>query len=241
MPKEHEFYHGTSSLFIDSILKNGLGGVNPNLKFKNLELLKFIYGQCENTLFNEKKYSVLMRETTLAMIRQTDLIVRRENKEDETFNFRHKEIYVSLSEFKAITYSVLNKIGSEILQRSYDLYQLLVENKIKVNIPKELNYYGIENIDIGKLKPLLIKTKRIQKNNLIQENGLDGEEFIEILNEHYDKMTKKDKFLNFQYMNFGLKRPVKVEKKEVYEIKYSGNIRERDFEYKLSEYKKVYS
>ena len=49
MPREYEFYHGTSSLFIESILRNGLGGINPNLKFKNLELLKFIYGQCENT------------------------------------------------------------------------------------------------------------------------------------------------------------------------------------------------
>ena len=211
------------------------------MKFKNLELLKFIYGKCENTLFNEEKYSVLMRETTLAMIRQTDLIVRRENQKDETFNFRHKEIYVSLSEFKAITYSVTNKIGSEILQRSYDLYQLLVDNKVKVNIPKELNHYGIENIEIEKLKPLLIKTKRIQKDNLIQENGFDGEKFIEILNEHYDKMTEKDKFLNFQYMNFGLKRPVGIERQEVYEIKYSGNIRERGFDYNLVEYEKVYS
>ena len=133
-----------------------------------------------------------------------------------------------------------NKIGSEILQRSYDLYQLLLDNKIKVNIPKELNYYGIENIEIEKLKPLLIKTKRIQKDNLIQENGLDGEEFIEILNEHYDKLTKKDKFLNFQYMNFGLKKPVRIERQEVYEIKYSGNIRDRNLDYKLVEYEKVY-
>lgn len=239
MSREYEFYHGTSSLFIESILNNGLGGINPNLKFKNLELLKFIYGQCENTLFNEEKYSVLMRETTLAMIRQTDLIVKRENQKDETFNFRHKEIYVSLSEIKAITYSVTNKIGSEILQRSYDLYQLLVANKIKVNIPKELNYYGIENMEVEKLKPLLIKTKRIEKDNLIQENGYDGEEFIEILNKQYDKMTEKDKYLSFQFMNFGLKRPVRVKMLEIYEIQYYGNISERDFGYKLVEYGKT--
>ena len=241
MPKEHEFYHGTSSLFIESILKNGLGGINPNLKFKNLELLKFIYGQCENTLFNEEEYSILIRETTLAMIRQTDLIIKRENQNEETFNFRHQEIYVSLSEFKALTYSVTNKIGSEILQRSYDLYQLLLKNKVKVDIPKNLNYYEIENLEIEKIRPLLIKTKKVKKDNIIQENGYDGEEFIEILDEHIDKMTEKEKFFEFQYMNFGLKRPVKIEENEVFEIKYSGNIRERNFEYKLVEYEKVYS
>jgi hypothetical protein len=237
MPRQHEFYHGTSSLFIESILKNGLGGINPNLKFKNLELLKFIYGQCENTLFNEEKYSVLMRETTLAMIRQTDLIIKRENQKEEILNFRHKEIYISLSIFRAITYSVTNKIGSEILQRCFDLYQLLLANKINISIPKELNYYGIENIRIEEIKPLLIIINGINKNNLIKENGYDGEEFIEILDEYYDKMTERDKFFNFQYMNFGLKRPVKTESLKVYEIKYEGNIREKGFKYKLIEYK----
>lgn len=236
MTDNHEFYHGTSTLFIDSIFKNGLGGVNPNFKFKNIELLKFIYGKCENTLFNEEKYSDLIRETTLAMIRQTDLIIRHENKEDEKLNFRHKEIYVSLSEFKAISYSLSNKIGSEILQRTYDLYQLLIKNKVKVNIPKELNHYGIESLEIEQLKPLLIKTKSIQKNHLIQENGLDGEEFINELNKYYPIMSEKDKFINFQYMNFGLKRPVAIQHKDVYEIRHTGSINDRNFKYKLVNY-----
>ncbi|PHR45993.1 MAG: hypothetical protein COA32_12170 [Fluviicola sp.] len=239
MQRKYEFYHGTSSLFIESILKNGLGGINPNLKFKNLELLKFIYGQCENILFNEEKYNLLMRETTLAMIRQTDLLVKRENQKEVALNYRHENIYVSLSEIKALTYSVTNRIGSEILQRSYDLYQLLLKNNVYINIPEDLNYYGIEKIEIEKIRPLLIKTKRVEKNNIIQENGYDGEEFIEFLNEHFDKMTEKDKFFNFQYMNFGLKKSIEIERCEVYEIEFSGSIEERNFEYKLIEYKNV--
>ncbi len=53
MAREYKYYHGTSTVFLEYILKNGLGGINPNLKFKNLELLKFLYGNCENTLFNK--------------------------------------------------------------------------------------------------------------------------------------------------------------------------------------------
>ena len=182
MSIKHKFYHGTSTLFIDYILKNGLGGINPNLKFKNLELLKYLYGRCENTLFNEEKYTTLHREITLAMIRQTDLIIQTENGK-KTFHFNHKNIYVSLSEFTAVTYSVKNKIGSEILQRCYDLYQLLISNNISTIIPTELNHFEIDKIEIDKIKPLLIEVKQINKDNLIQENGLDGEKFIEYLND----------------------------------------------------------
>ena len=236
MAREYKYYHGTSTLFIEYILKNGLGGINPNLKFKNLELLKYIYGCCENTLFNEEKYTDLYREITLAMIRQTDLIVQRENNKNETFHFRHKLIYVSLSEFKAVTYSVLNKIGSEILQRCYDLYQLLISNNVSIKIPTDLNHFEIDKIEIDKIKPILIEIKQINKNNLIQENGLDGEEFIEILDGYYQNMTEKDKFINFQYMNFGLKRPINVDLLKVYEIQYNGNIKDENFQYRLVKY-----
>ena len=112
----------------------------------------------------------------------------------------------------------------------------MLANKIAINIPKDLNFFEIEKIKIEDIKPLLIKIKGIKKDNLIQENGYDGEEFMEILDEHLDEMTEEDKFLNFQYMNFGLKRPVKTEMLEVYEIKYSGNIGKRDFEYNLVKY-----
>lgn len=237
MSRTYEFYHGTSTLFIDSILKYGLGGVNPNFNHKNIKLLEYLYGQCENSLFNEERYDTLKRETTLAMIKQTDFVLRRENEDDVILNFRHDGIYVSLSEFKAVTYATLNRVGSEILQRCFDLYQLLIENNVSIEIPMELNFYRIDKINIKEIKPILIKSKNIGNDNLIQENGYDGEEFLEILDKQYSRLTTEDKFINFQYMNFSLKKPIIVREPEVYEIDFSGNVKDKKFEYWLVKYR----
>lgn len=40
---EHQFYHGTSSIYLRSIKKYGLGGINPNIDYKLFELLRFMY------------------------------------------------------------------------------------------------------------------------------------------------------------------------------------------------------
>jgi len=50
------YYHGTSSIFLDSILKTGLGGINPNLEYKNLELLEYLHIKAEEILANDKDY-----------------------------------------------------------------------------------------------------------------------------------------------------------------------------------------
>jgi len=40
-------YHGTLSLFLDGIIKNGLGGMNPISEWKNLDLAREIHPMVE--------------------------------------------------------------------------------------------------------------------------------------------------------------------------------------------------
>lgn len=58
---EHLFYHGTSSLFLRSIKKNGLGGINPNIDYKLLELLRFLYELSESKLQDNNDYLIVRK------------------------------------------------------------------------------------------------------------------------------------------------------------------------------------
>jgi hypothetical protein len=224
----HIFYHGTSSLFIDSIKEEGLGGINPNIEYNNLDLLEYLYSYSEKHLLNDIRYDSYFREITLAMIKQTDYIIRHETKEDIILNFRHKSIYVSLSERKALEYSLTNKIGSEILQKCYDLYQMLISNNIVFKIPKDINFYEIDKLNIDNINPILIKVNNLNKDNIIQENGFDGELMIDYLNKNYNLFSKEQLYKDFQFMNFSLKKYIKPKHLDFYKIQYSHGSRRND-------------
>lgn len=60
---KHIFYHGTSSLFLRSIHKYGLGGINPNKEWKLLELLVYLYEISESRLQGNKEYAKIRDST----------------------------------------------------------------------------------------------------------------------------------------------------------------------------------
>ena len=228
-----EYYHGTSNLFLKSIKENGLGAINPTFDNQTLELLKYLYGICENSLFSCSEYDISTRETILAMIKQTSLITKV-NGNVTKFNFRHKNIYVSLSEFKAVIYASTNKYGSEVLQQCVKLYELLIKHNVSFEIPSEINFYNIQNIEKKSLKPILVKITHIDDDNLIKENDFtSASEFLCALRENYHLLDEKQKYSNFQYMNFEILNPISPNFLEFYEIDFMGNLKDKNLNYKL--------
>ncbi|OCA77557.1 hypothetical protein BBI01_03665 [Chryseobacterium artocarpi] len=232
--KKFTYFHGTSTLFLPSIKKNGLGFINPSIDHKNIDLLKHLFNILESTKFKQNICSQYFREVTLAMIKQTSLVIN-DNRELKELNFKHQNIYVSLSEFRAIVYATQNKLGSEVLQRCLDIYNLLKSNDIDFSIPEELNFYRIESIQKKEIKPILLEINTINDENLFQENNYEAAPFLRMLRKVFSSLTEEQKFTNFQYMNFGIKTPINVEIIKAYSIEYSGKIEKRNFKYALIE------
>lgn len=231
------YFHGTSSLFLKSIKENGLGTINPTFNNHTLELLKFLYGICENKLIDCCEYDLLTREVTLAMIRQTTLISNNNGVEKKMY-LRHGNIYVSLSEIKAVIHSVLNEFGSEIIQQCSKLYNLLLRHNINFEIPNEINYYKIEQIDKNTLFPILIKIKNIDDNNLLKENDLTcADEFLNELRKLMPILTEERKYREFQALNFEILNPISSEYLDFYRIDYVGNVKDRTLSYNLKSIK----
>jgi len=217
-----KYFHGTSTIFLDSIIKHGLGTINPSVELRNLEVLKFLFGLCENRIPHNSRYQKL-RDTSWAMAHQGSNEHVDEFGNAVSLNYRHDGIHVSLSRIRAATYSVLNKYGSEILERCIQLYQILLDEGIKVKIPSEIDLFNFRQYIDVETKPIMIEVRGVPDQDLEKEDGKTAKEALDFLRREIPKMSPKREFEFLQYCNFKLLQPVPVEQLRFFEIEYEGH------------------
>lgn len=217
---EHQFYHGTSSIYLRSIKKYGLGGINPNIDYKLFELLRFMYELSELHLLDCEDY-LLIRNTTKAMVFQETLEIK-DGKDKGIHNFRHKNIYLSYGEYRAVTYATSTEYGSEILTRIIDLYRLLKNKVGQITIPSSINVINISMVESRQYFPILIGIDFINPQYLRTESGEPAEESlleILIMKNLLDYKTFGEWI---QLHNFELLRPISQSELTFYKICYTG-------------------
>jgi hypothetical protein len=233
-PIKFDFFHGTSSVFINSILKFGLGGINPNYDNKNLDTLSKLFNLSEKNLMDKQEFLKLY-DTTKAMSLQAKLKVVRNGKE-ELLNFRHDGTYISLSVERAASYATLNKYGSEILCRIFNLMDLLDAYKIdysKLDIPFEY----LEQIKKSNHKPIIIHIKEVKEELLEKEDGKTAIESLNWLRSTYSTISKGLKYEFFQSCNFKLLEPVTAINLEIYEVDFEGKFGQPDYDFTMTKIK----
>lgn len=229
-----KYYHGTSTIFLDSIRKTGLGTINPNFDNKNLEILQFLYHQSEKHLVNNPEYKKL-RETSKAMAHQGSYKFWVEELDKEiSLNYSHKNIYVSLSKIRAVIYASTNNYGSEILERCLTLYQLLQNKLTDFKIPEALNKFNIEQYINGDYKPIIVEVLNLDDEFLKKEDGTDPTSLFRFLREELPYRAKKEQYEFPQGCNFKLLKPVPPENLRFYLLEYDGHPSDqRNFEWTL--------
>lgn len=175
-----KYYHGTSTIFLNSIQKHGLGGVNPNTDFKNLEGLKFLFELCEVHLTNNSQY-LQLKDTTWAMVHQGMNEITDERGQKHLLHYRHDGIYVAISRVRAAIHAVLNKCGSEILEMCIELHELLVQAKIAVDIPSDIDIFNFRQFINVETKPIIIEVSRVADEELEKEDGKTATEALNLL------------------------------------------------------------
>lgn len=229
-----KYYHGTSTLFLDSIKKTGLGGTNPNIDFKNLEVLRFLYRQAENHLLDNSDY-LKVRSTTQAMSQQGIVDLIQQNGERQRCYFRHDGIYIALSIMRAIVYANQNKYGSEIVGRCVFLYNLLKAKIGDFKIPKDINLFGIDKLAGLLLEPIIIEVSNVNDYDLGKEDGKTAKEALVFLRNILPQLTEKERFEFKQYCNFELLKPVPIENLKFYKLFTTGIPGQKNFDYELTE------
>lgn len=200
-------YHGTSSLFLGSIIRAGLGGANPIADWNVLEFAHLIY------LLVEKHASALQ-----------DFILKAQSfkfmmeQKSAAMNFQHEETYLSPSLSTAVRYAADNRYGSELLTKTLDFLAELIRLKVDGVADKLYQAYPhiFEKLDIYPA-PLLIQVENIDSAALASEGGGDAEHALEFVHETVRSSPEMCDVL-LQQTNFRLRRPVSVTELKIWFI-----------------------
>lgn len=232
--KNFKYYHGTSTIFIDSIKKTGLGTINPNIEWKTLEVLRFLHIEAENLIPNNDYYKN-NRLSIMAMANQQNVELVMPNGVNKMNYFQHKNIYIALSIARAITHATIFKFGSEILDTSINLYKEIKKVNKAFKIPAEINIINIEHLSQCQPNPIIIEVSNVDDNDLLKEDGKTAKEALDILRILEPSLTEKQRFEFFQHCNFELLKPVSTKNLKFYKLETSGILGSSKFEYKLIE------
>ena len=192
-----DLYHGTSTLFLDSIIKNGLGGINPAIEWKVLELTQEVY----------KLSELHLKETHLFQV-SSNSFKQMAKQSNNGFNFQHGDTYLSPARSTAARYAMSKRYGSELLTYTIDFLKELISldiHYVKNNLYKK--YPKVFGLIEANPSPLIIQVKNLSASSLLNEYGESATENLKEINELMNETSSmRDRML--QQTNFRLTTPV---------------------------------
>jgi len=179
-------YHGTSTLFLNSILENGLAGKNIIYEFKIIDKFKSLVTIGDDLLSHDTEW--LSARYILEQIVS-------QNITDTGYNFRHGGAYLTPSINKAKYYATVNRYGSELLSQYFNVIDIIhnklpshnIISQIKGENPGTFNYYNKEH------NPIVIKLMDIPIQYLKNENGDNPDEQVAEMDQFFKCEIEKYK------------------------------------------------
>jgi hypothetical protein len=222
------YWHGTSTIFLDSIRSTGLGTVSAVQDLRLLDLLRYLYGEIERQDIWHPVLDVNHNSIKAAMA-QTDM-----EYQGKILNYRHDGAYVSASALRAAIYACLNKVGSELLEKCLILLSVLISEGEEPSIPVDLNILNVRQFLETPAKPIMIEVRILPDEDMVLENGESAERTLYEMRTIFPKLPISQQFERLQFLNFRLLKPVPAENLRFYEVDFESRPSERDFQYYLS-------
>lgn len=192
-----DLYHGTSTLFLDSIIENGLGGVNPVKSWNLVELSEEVYHLSDKYL----QASPVFKTRELSFKNMSEQAIHG------NLNFQHGDPYLSASMYKAGCHAIKMRYGSEILTYTIDLINELLRLKGGFDSAGLYKRYP-KLVDMLKTNPspILIQARNIEVSILVSEDGNDPKLTL-------DRVKDIEALNTFsQVTNFRLTSPIQKDK-----------------------------
>jgi hypothetical protein len=158
-------FHGTSSLFVKSIFKNGLGGENPIQELRVIPFLQNLCEACQRTLSGDPRW---LSEKWLV-----DQMLSQQNP-----NFRHGGSFLSPSRLTAVRYAASNPFGSEVISIAAQLYKLLTEFEPRHKLDLRVTEFPIIAVLNKTPNPVLVEVSHVNISYLQGEQGQTAQQII---------------------------------------------------------------
>jgi len=189
-------FHGTSSLFVDSIQARGLGAENPLRELGVLPLLRAMYSLIEKVCPQDEEW-LLRRVVVEPMLRQEVTA--------GGFNFQHGASYLTPSRSSAVGYALSNRFGSELVTQAFYLYEKLQSvDATLLAVPEISESPAVQCFSLN-TQPYLVTAHHVPLTHLDAEDGTSAEAMIEQLALFRDLLDRTDATVN---LNFRLRSPL---------------------------------
>jgi len=165
-------YHGTSTLFLESIAKHGLGGINPIQQLRVVECARRMLPLAKS--HSEKSKVLASRLTTFELMAE---------QVSGNLNFQHGQAYVTPSLGKAVAYACHKRRGSELITYALDVAEELIRLDVGVidDVAKEFpDLFAL--LDIASA-PVLITLADVDDACLLSEGGHSADENLDFVRE----------------------------------------------------------
>lgn len=192
-----QLFHGTSTLFLESILEHGLGARNP---IKDLELIEFaaeILPLVEKHLATHDDYKL-----------KVSSFRRMVEQKAGPMNFQHGDTYLSPAPMTAARYAISKRHGSELLSYAIDFLERLLRAQVAGVRDRLYRQYPriFEKLDVSPA-PLLIGVTGVLPSDLFREDGSDPIPVLKRLNRAGLEPAKLNGSA-LQQANFRLRNPI---------------------------------
>ena len=189
-------FHGTSTLFLESIQTHGLGGVNPIDIYSVRAFVQEAYEFCEHVFSGDAEWEACKFSPRL--------LIEQESFSDNS-NFQHGDTYLTPSRASAVGYALTNRFGSELLSMGARLVALIRDRRAELIHECPLVRNPAMNLISCDSKPILVTARNVTVDMVLSEGGATPEMQIEQLKTLWPIIRDTGAVLN---INFRLRRAV---------------------------------
>lgn len=204
-------FHGTSTLFYESIVEVGLGGRNIVEDLGLRAVVRSLLELCETELQPDPTWPL---DKAAAIKIAANPTVQNLNL-DSGFNFRYGQTYISASRRTAVTYALVYDCGSEALAHTLKLFERLSQQRPALAAREEFSQINVLAQKHG--EPLLVEARDVEVTSLRAEQGGSCAAILERIGSALSELDMYD--LIVQQESFELLQAVPTADLRFYKIK----------------------
>ena len=212
--KKLTLFHGTNSLFLDSIEQYGLGGINIVAQTNVLPLAKELHQLASLELKNEyDRCPITFRWTISSICNQSA---------GSQINWQHGDVYLSPSVNRSMGFAVQNKYGSELftyLKYLIDFIDKHTDDKAQTLLAK---YPAVKELLDQEGRPIVLEINNLLVDDLLDEGGLPADAFFQETLHYLKTLSDDEKNENdnpLDIIGFRLKHPMPFDRIIVHEVR----------------------
>ena len=170
-------YHGTTSLFVDSIKEYGLGGLNPVEELDLVSIYRALFEVADKKFRGASSWEKVRKKASY-------IAYQKNSNDGLNYNFRHGNVYLTPIRKIAFDYASINE-GSELLGYLKGLVLYLIHQKGHKEV-NDILPMKVASILSKSYQPVLLRLESVCLTEIEPENGMDKDYLLSLWQNFYE-------------------------------------------------------